>query len=66
MKEIVYERPDGGTSVCRPVISSTDPEDFTEEDALKRALDNDIPPNAINVRVVEAGTGRASGPVVGT
>lgn len=53
MKAIVYERPDGGISVCRPVISRDDPKGFTEADALARALAKDIPPDAIGVHVVE-------------
>lgn len=64
MKVIAYTRPDGGTSVCRPVISVTDPEGFTADDALQRALQNDIPPDATNVRVVDAGTVQATGPVM--
>jgi len=53
MKRIVYTRPDGGMSVCIPVVSLNDPTDFTEDDALQRAMKRDIPPDAANVHVVE-------------
>lgn len=53
MKKIAYTHPDGGISICHPVISATDPADFTEADALARALAKDIPAGATNVTVVD-------------
>jgi len=52
-KVIIYTRPDGGLSVCVPVISRDDPKDFTAEQALQRALAKDVPANAASVQVVE-------------
>lgn len=52
-KVIVYTRPNGSVSVCYPIISKDDPKGFTEEQALARALKKDIPPEAINVQVVD-------------
>lgn len=53
MKAIAYTRPDGGISICHPVISKDDPKGFTEEQALERALKKDIPADATNVQVIE-------------
>lgn len=52
MKRITYTRPDGGLSVIIPVISRGDPPDFTEEDALQRAM-KDVPTDAQNVTVMD-------------
>lgn len=52
-KSIVYTRPDGGVSICHPVISLDDPADFSEDDALARALASDIPHDAINPTIID-------------
>lgn len=52
MKKILYSRPDGGMSVVVPCISVDDPQGFTEEDALQRALRKDVPVG-VAVAVVE-------------
>lgn len=52
-KVIVWMRPDGGLSVCLPCISQDDPEGFTEAQALNRALQKDVPPDAINPQVLD-------------
>lgn len=46
---IVYQRSTGGISVCVPCISVDDPQGFTIEQAYQRALNKDIPIDAINV-----------------
>lgn len=53
MKQIIYTRTDGGLDTVVPEISRTDPEGFTEDDALQRALSKDVPADAINMRVVD-------------
>lgn len=53
MKRIAYTNPDGSVSICCPCISEDDPEGMTEDDALQRALQKDIPPTAQNVTVIE-------------
>jgi hypothetical protein len=53
MQRIVYTNSEGGISICTPVVSRDDPEGFTDDDALKRALAKDIPADATNVHVVE-------------
>jgi hypothetical protein len=53
MKKIAYTRPDGGVSIVVPVISINDPQGFTEDDALARALGKDIPADAADARVIE-------------
>ena len=53
MKKILYNRPDGGLSIIKPIISQDDPAGFTEQQALERALVKDVPSYAINVRVVD-------------
>lgn len=53
MKKIAYTRPDGGVSICTPVISADDPPGFTEADALARAQAKDIPTDATNVTVLD-------------
>ncbi|WP_431014681.1 hypothetical protein [Bradyrhizobium pachyrhizi] len=53
MKSIIYTRPDGGLSICHPMISRDDPEDFSEEDALQRALQKDVPPDAVNPTIID-------------
>ena len=45
---IVYQRPDGGVSVCVPCVSQDDPNGYTMEQAYARALAKDIPADAIN------------------
>ncbi len=53
MKKIIYTRPDGGISIVTPVINTRgEPEGFTEEDALSRALAK-LPKDAINPQIVE-------------
>lgn len=54
MKKIIYTRSDGGISVVSPVINKFgEPDNFTEADAEKRALDK-LPAGAINPRFVSA------------
>lgn len=52
-KVIIWTRLDGGLSVCAPCISKDDPPGYTEAEALARALAKDVPPDALNVQVVE-------------
>lgn len=51
-KVIVWMRPDGGMSVCSPCISRDD-EGMTEAQALDRALQKDVPADAINLQVLD-------------
>lgn len=51
-KSIAYRRSDGGLSICHPVISADDPAAMTEQEAVDRALANDIPADATDVKVV--------------
>ena len=46
---IVYQRPDGGISVCIPCVSQDDPPHFTMDHAHDRAMSKDIPEDATNV-----------------
>lgn len=55
MKVIVYTRQDGGVTVILPCVSQDDPPDFSQDDALQRALKKDVPASATNVRLVEQG-----------
>jgi len=52
-KIIVWTRPDGGISICSPCISKDDPKDYTEAEALARALAKDVPADAQNVKVLD-------------
>lgn len=52
-KVILYTQPDGRVCVCRPCVSRDDPLGFTMEDALTRALANDVPETALNVKVID-------------
>lgn len=52
-KVIVWMRPDGGMSICAPCISQDDPEGFTEDHALERALKKDVPKDAQNVQILD-------------
>lgn len=52
-KSIAYRRGDGGLSICHPVISMNDPEGFLEQEAIDRALANDIPGDATEIKVVD-------------
>lgn len=52
-KVIVYTRPDGGLSVCVPVVDRFDPPGFSTDDAIARAIAKDIPQDAISVQVIE-------------
>jgi hypothetical protein len=45
-KVILYEDAAGRVHVCTPFISTDDADDFTEKDALQRALAKDIPADA--------------------
>ena len=55
MKKIIYTRSDGGCAVIHPVIG-THPqrENITEDEALQRAWEKDIPADAINPQIVSA------------
>jgi hypothetical protein len=51
---IIYTRADdGGMTIVYPAISCDDPEGFKYEDALKRALEKDIPADATDTAVIE-------------
>jgi hypothetical protein len=52
MRKIIFTRPDGGVSIVHPLISVDDPEGFTEDQAIERALLT-IPQGALNVTVVD-------------
>lgn len=54
MRRIAYTRADGGLSIVTPAISHDDPVEFTEQDALDRALAKDVPPDAQGAIVIEA------------
>lgn len=51
-KVIVWVRSDGGLSICSPCISKDDPTNMSEEQALLRALQKDVPEEAENVRIL--------------
>lgn len=53
MKRIVYTQADGIIAVVHPCISKDDPEGFTEDDALQRALKKDVPEDATDISVVD-------------
>lgn len=53
MKSIVYTAADGSTCLCHPVVSRDDPDGFTHEDALTRAMAKDIPADATNVQTID-------------
>lgn len=55
MKRILYTKSDGGVVVVTPTININDPEGFTEQDAIDRAMKR-LPIDAIDVRVVEDAT----------
>lgn len=46
---IVYQRADGGISVCVPCISQDDPNGYTMDQAYNRAMNKDIPKDAQNI-----------------
>jgi hypothetical protein len=52
VKKIIYTRPDGGVSVVSPAKNIDDPEAFTEDERIKRALAV-LPPEATNVLIVD-------------
>lgn len=53
-KVIVYAVGAGTAAVCHPLISRDDPVGFTEDDAVARALRNDIPEDAVSISVIDA------------
>lgn len=52
-KVIVWTRPDGGLSICSPCISKDDMLGMSEAEAILRALEKDVPLDAINVQIME-------------
>lgn len=55
MKRIIFTRPDGGLTVVVPNIDTyPERENITEDEALKRAWNKNVPADAINPQIVEA------------